>query len=263
MFCPQRKAEYCPGFSRCSDCGVDLVYELPPQASRPGAWEPEGPQDGVALGTIWEGDSESECVGVCEELKNAGIWYRVSQIPGPRDLKMVINWRYEIAVSSSDYERAREFLGLEDEATDGEDQVDQAALELPAAENSTADETVGGDSYLGKWYPEDATVEVWSQSAENTSSVVELSLKESLIRFRSHSQDGTRKFFVFPEDESRAREIVREIRDSTPRIEPSTIPLFSPVRRSCRRAYEIGYRAAGFNRSGSGTDGSPHQLFIW
>jgi len=174
------------------------------------------PQDGAALGTIWEGDSESECVGVCEELKNAGIWYRVSRIPGPRDLKMVVNWRYEIAVSSSDYERARELLGIEDEATGGEDQADQAALELPAAENSTADETAGGDSYLGKWHPEDATVEVWSQSAENTSSVVELSLKENLIRFRSHSQDGTRKFFVLPEDESRAREIVREIRVVSP-----------------------------------------------
>jgi hypothetical protein len=106
--------------------------------------------------------------------------------------------------------------GIEDEATGGEDQADQAALELPAAENSTADETVGGDSYLGKWHPEDATVEVWSQSAENTSSLVELSLKENLIRFRSHSQDGTRKFFVLPEDESRAREIVREIRVSVP-----------------------------------------------
>jgi hypothetical protein len=27
--------------------------------------------------------------------------------------------------------------------------------------------------------------------------------------------------------------------------------------------YEVAYRAAGFNRSGSGTGGSPHQLFIW
>lgn len=27
--------------------------------------------------------------------------------------------------------------------------------------------------------------------------------------------------------------------------------------------FEIDYRAAGFNRSGSGTGGSPHQLFIW
>jgi hypothetical protein len=187
MFCPQCKAEYRPGFSRCSDCGVDLVYELPPQASRPRAWEPEGPQDGAALGTIWEGDSESECVGVCEELKNAGIWYRVSQIPG-----------------------------IEDEATGGEDQADQAALELPAAENSTADETAGGDSYLGKWHPLDATVEVWSQSAENTSSVVELSLKENLIRFRSHRQTGHASSSSSRKMSPRAREIVREIRDSAP-----------------------------------------------
>jgi hypothetical protein len=213
MFCPQCKAEYRPGFSRCSDCGVDLVYELPPQASRPRAWEPEGPQDGAALGTIWEGDSESECVGVCEELKNAGIWYRVSQIPGPRDLKMVVK-RHEIAVSPSDYEGPGNSWALKTRQRVAK--IRQAALELPAAENSTADETAGGDSYLGKWHPEDATVEVWSQSAENTSSVVELSLKENLIRFRSHSQDGTRKFFVLPEDESRAREIVREIRDSVP-----------------------------------------------
>jgi hypothetical protein len=216
MICPQCKAEYRPGFSRCSDCGVDLVYELPPLGSRPEAFEPEGPQDGAALGTIWEGDSESECVGLCKELKNAGIWYRVAQIPGPRGLKMSIHWRYEIAVPSSDYERATKLLNIEDEATGGEDQADQAAIELPAAENSTADETVGGDSYLGKWYPEDATVEVWSQSAANTDSAVELSLKENLIRFRSPSQDGTRKFFVLPEDESRAREIVREIRDGVP-----------------------------------------------
>jgi hypothetical protein len=29
MFCPQCKAEYRPGFTRCSDCGVDLVDRLP------------------------------------------------------------------------------------------------------------------------------------------------------------------------------------------------------------------------------------------
>ena len=29
MFCPKCKAEYRPGFTRCSDCGVDLVDRLP------------------------------------------------------------------------------------------------------------------------------------------------------------------------------------------------------------------------------------------
>ncbi len=28
MFCPKCKAEYRPGFTRCSDCGVDLVDRL-------------------------------------------------------------------------------------------------------------------------------------------------------------------------------------------------------------------------------------------
>jgi hypothetical protein len=30
MFCPKCKAEYREGFSRCADCGTDLVAELPP-----------------------------------------------------------------------------------------------------------------------------------------------------------------------------------------------------------------------------------------
>ena len=29
MFCPQCKAEYRAGFTKCSDCDVDLVKELP------------------------------------------------------------------------------------------------------------------------------------------------------------------------------------------------------------------------------------------
>jgi len=29
MFCPKCKAEYMPGITKCADCGVDLVDELP------------------------------------------------------------------------------------------------------------------------------------------------------------------------------------------------------------------------------------------
>ncbi len=31
MFCPSCRAEYRPGFSRCSSCGCDLVDALPPE----------------------------------------------------------------------------------------------------------------------------------------------------------------------------------------------------------------------------------------
>jgi hypothetical protein len=48
------------------------------------------------------------------------------------------------------------------------------------------------------------------QKRADDSSIVELSLNTNLIRFKSERQDdGTVKLFVLPEDESRAREIVR------------------------------------------------------
>lgn len=31
MFCPKCKAEYREGFSRCADCDIDLISELPPE----------------------------------------------------------------------------------------------------------------------------------------------------------------------------------------------------------------------------------------
>jgi hypothetical protein len=31
MFCPECRAEYRPGFTRCSDCDVELVHEIPDQ----------------------------------------------------------------------------------------------------------------------------------------------------------------------------------------------------------------------------------------
>jgi hypothetical protein len=34
MFCPECRAEYRPGFTRCSDCDVDLVHEIPEEGTR-------------------------------------------------------------------------------------------------------------------------------------------------------------------------------------------------------------------------------------
>jgi hypothetical protein len=34
MFCPECRAEYRPGFTRCSDCDVELVHEIPEQNTR-------------------------------------------------------------------------------------------------------------------------------------------------------------------------------------------------------------------------------------
>ena len=37
MFCPECRDEYRPGFTRCEDCGVDLVEKLPDPVEPPSA----------------------------------------------------------------------------------------------------------------------------------------------------------------------------------------------------------------------------------
>jgi hypothetical protein len=66
-----------------------------------------------------------------------------------------------------------------------------------------------GDRYLDPWEPQDATVEGCSQSAKDASTMVSMSLKENRIRVRVDDQgDGSKKYFVLPEDEDAAREMV-------------------------------------------------------
>ena len=222
MFCPQCKAEYRQGFTRCADCDVDLVHELQ-QESRQGATElGAGALDDreAEIQFIWKGNNQAACVSVCRDLLKGDVSYKVAQVPESRDAKMQVNWRYKIGVPKADYQRAKELLGIEGEFTDACDNVDEEDgaddAELLPPDDSPPDEEVRNDSYLEPWYPEDATVEIWSQGGDDISSGIEMALKESLIHCRLDLHDGVRKVFVMPEDEKRAREIVREIADGVP-----------------------------------------------
>ena len=83
MFCPECKTEYRSGFTHCVDCDVDLVQQLPEELT----------QSRAKLRRVWSGGSQSDCVELCQELKDAGITYEVSQIPpGPRS-GMGVDWR--------------------------------------------------------------------------------------------------------------------------------------------------------------------------
>lgn len=63
------------------------------------------------------------------------------------------------------------------------------------------------------WNSEDATVEVWCESDQERSRMVELSLGENRIHARTEVLgDGSRRILVLPRDESRGREIAGEIK---------------------------------------------------
>lgn len=213
MFCPKCKVEYRPGFTRCSDCEVDLVDVLPE----------EDLSSDEALTMLWECDDQTECVGVCRDLRSADIRYHVDEIPYEKTAKMGVNWRYRILISRNDLDRAKELLNIDAPqntipSSDAEDEeIVDPTVELADAGLPLTVEPERRDRYLDPWYPEDATVEVWSQEAEDLSSGIERSLDANYIHSRCDSDEsGGKKIFVQPEDESFAREIVREIVEHTP-----------------------------------------------
>jgi hypothetical protein len=214
MFCPNCRAEYRPGFTQCSVCEVELISELPSEPSR----------DGEKLWSVWKGRDEGECVSLCRELMDAGIRYEVSQRPVSHGTRMVVSFKYQIAVLVSEYEKAREVLGFKRNDAKEDEQIESADSDTPlkltiddASKPNYSGEEVRTKAYLKSWSPESATSEVWTRRAADSSSVVELSLRENLIHFRSEFQeDGACKIFVRPEDEPAAREIIREIVEGAP-----------------------------------------------
>jgi hypothetical protein len=214
MFCPQCKAEYRDGFSRCSDCDVDLVARFPVKSlhSAPAPSEPE-------MKLVWFCQDQESCVYVCSRLRAALIPFKVAQ--RRRQLFWHLDERFEVFVSPSLYDRAKAIA--EQGCVDFSDTCeDQKTMELPDASTHF----VKHDGPGVNWHPQDATIAVWSEKTEERPWfeqpkglvwMVELSLRENGIGMRINvSPEGFRRIFVRPEDEFEAREIVRQVECGIP-----------------------------------------------
>jgi hypothetical protein len=209
MFCPECQAEYRAGFTTCSDCHVDLVEALPTKSSD----DPAALLDSN-LEEVWTGKSQEQCVTLCSELRDAEIPYQAfrHQIRAFADA----DGNYRIAVLPEFYERAKKII-----EHGNLDEVDVSAaaedVELPAEDDKPPTDL---DDEHRDWKdetPDDATVEVWSGPTRDLADMMVLALRESDIESRITVQsDGTRRIFVTPDDESHAREIVREIESGDP-----------------------------------------------
>ena len=139
-----------------------------------------------------------------------------------RNARMTVTWKYALAVPAEAEKKAKELLELpetvvEESSELTEEDEDQALMELPEGDDPTPGTVRKGSSYLGPWYPEDATVEVFTETPTFTSDMIRMCFKENEIRARIEVQeDGFKKVFVLPEDEAAAREIVREIVEDKP-----------------------------------------------
>ncbi len=246
MYCPQCKAEYRQGFTRCSDCDVDLVYEPPAGASGPGI-RGEAPDDPFC--TFWKGDDPRIHAELCELLNEEGIPHKTVR---REDHLFNLNTKsgFQIGIPFSQFEKAEAAIknayGTEEEQQDaahllpyGEDYTEglggafpwqplakgyARALfdrrEEPENEAVPVPEEHGahvesGHSRAGwdptDWNPADATLVVWSSEQSYPGEIIEMALRENRIHARFEKADGGNTIFVLPECETRAREIVKEI----------------------------------------------------
>lgn len=202
MFCPQCRAEYCPGFTHCSDCDVDLVEHLPESPDRLDVELCDG-----SLQEVWVGEDQDKCVSICARLKKAGVPFRVIQ--RSRQFLKGLERSFRIGVPPTLCRIAREIVdaGSVDFTDEAED---QNVMELPGMDSAGLAQRA--EDCEGSGDPGSSTIEVWSERSNEYAWIIELSLTENRINARTEvSADGSRKVFVGPRDESRAREIVREI----------------------------------------------------
>lgn len=230
MFCPNCKAEYRPGFTHCVDCDVDLVHELPKTAiERRGESEPGDPNEDPFC-SFWRGEDPRVHAELCSVLDEAGIPHNtVFRRDHLFNLKSYP--AYEVGVPFSLFERAENAV-KEAYGADGAEDVgpaewkgllierqSEAIRKLPETLTPSPEDDIPGPPNAGEetdWFAEDATVKVWSGDANEPGDFLVAALHENGIRCRLDKNEQREELYVLPEDQWRAREIVREIAEGHP-----------------------------------------------
>jgi hypothetical protein len=223
MYCPECGAEYRANFTMCSDCQVALVAKRPGESPEAEGAEdvPELSEDG-AFALVWSGADPRRHAEASEALEQAKIPSRTVS----RDdhlIYAVAHPGFEIYVPSEFLARAKQALAEANASPEGWEQLAASgALEIPA-EDDAPEEDAGGYRESTEWLPEDTTAEVWSGEDADTAEMIATCLQENRIRCRRTSAEenagdapGAERVLVLPQDEARARKIVREIVEAAP-----------------------------------------------
>jgi hypothetical protein len=244
MYCPNCGVEYRQGFTHCTDCDVDLVWDPPKaivaqQAGYGGdrqdydhvSGEPGDPTSDPFC-SFWKGDDARVHAELCAVLDEAGIPHNT--VFRRDHLFNLTNYpAYEVGVPFSMFERAenavKEAYGSDDVMDVGATELQGRVLpersselrKLPSTLTPPAGEDIPGPPTAGDeegWFPEDATERVWCSTSNEDAQAEFLvaALHENGIRCRAEHSGRSIELFVLPEDEERANEIVREVIENTP-----------------------------------------------
>jgi hypothetical protein len=255
MICPQCKAEYRQGFTVCADCEVPLVAELPaasgPSSESAASDQIAGPVDDPFC-AFWNGDDPRIHAELCGLLDEQGIPHKTVR---RADHLFNLNSKsaFQVGIPFSFFEKAeaaiKDAYGADEEIqpasrllppgtdhlpgtrkgltwfddrlrsarADSDSHPELAVTALSEEPSSWEKAAVShADWDPQNWYPEDATVEVWSGDQPELCEMIAASLQENQIHCRLNNPGDKCVLFVLPNDKTRAHEIVREIIEGAP-----------------------------------------------
>ncbi len=231
MICPECKAEYRPGFTRCADCDVELVWEQAEDAaaSSPyGAAEPGDPNEDPYC-SFWKGDDPRIHADLCEVLDEAGIPHNTVF---RRDHLFNLNNfpAYQIGVPFSLFEKAEivvkeAFGSADDQAV----KLLEAPRHIAEGSGGSLEDAGDADAGGGREYSRATECRRGRRLVPGRRGRASLdgrehryrdfliaALHENGIRCRVERNGSRARLFVLPEDEAKAGEIVQEVVEGKP-----------------------------------------------
>jgi hypothetical protein len=167
---------------------------------------------------VWEGNDPRECATVKDALEKAGIAV-IDQEAAGHFIFPSMRPKTEIYISTADVELAKKVLldlgAWADPAEMTEEE--RESLALPESEVLDGDEQTSLAPESSDTWDEDAPVaEVWNGDNGEIADTLAACLREIGIGSRKLSEADHWRLVVRPEQESRAREIVREVVEASP-----------------------------------------------
>jgi hypothetical protein len=215
---------------------------------------PPGDPDQDPFCSFWQGDDPRIHAELCELLDEEGIAHRTIRREDHL-FNLNSKSPFQIGIPFSQFEKAeaavKDAYGTEDEHQDAtrllpyrkgyapgvrgvfpwrpepqgfasaqgsmESEPEYVATPVPeeSADAGQAEDT-RSDWGPEDWDPDEATVEVWSGAESYTGEFIAQAFHENQIHAQFDKRKGQYAIFAMPEDEKRAREIVREIVEGVP-----------------------------------------------
>jgi hypothetical protein len=215
MFCPQCRAEYRPGFKRCSDCDVALVERL--EDTEIHSNKPKPDLSG-APELLWTGTDTQTRDGIVDALETANISYhtrtdKVGSLPcWSRQVYAIFTHARDHRAASAALEEAnrRREAAPEEVTDDGADSSDSSAPQPQAAEDDELSD-VPPDYVPEDFDPDEATVEIWSGHDATTRENLVTCLRGIGIGCATDDSAAQLRIRVTPSSQKRAKEMIRQV----------------------------------------------------